>query len=167
MRPTVEEQLHGTCRILESVVAPCVADPFARTILDNLVANLRILGPAKRRFRGAYQILLQLGIGVNSVRSPALRLDHAQRTQRQRLGRVAGRVVDHAIAACLRNSGKQIHPLAWKQHRLFDRADIGARQSVKRNLPQLQRRPTAMLPDPLLLVEPLTARRSGASVSSR
>ncbi len=43
MRPTVEEQLHGTCRILESVVAPCVADPFARTILDNLVANLRMM----------------------------------------------------------------------------------------------------------------------------
>ena len=43
MRPTVEEQLLGTCRILESVVAPCVADPFARTILDNLVANLRMM----------------------------------------------------------------------------------------------------------------------------
>ena len=43
MRPTVEEQLQGTCRILEDVVAPCVADPFARTILDGLVANLRML----------------------------------------------------------------------------------------------------------------------------
>lgn len=43
MRPTVEEQLHGTCRILERVVAPCVADPFARTILDNLIANLRMM----------------------------------------------------------------------------------------------------------------------------
>ncbi len=43
MRPTVEEQLQGTCRILENVVAPCVADPFARTILDGLVANLRML----------------------------------------------------------------------------------------------------------------------------
>ena len=43
MRPTAEEQLQGTCRILEEVVAPCVADPFARTILDGLVANLRML----------------------------------------------------------------------------------------------------------------------------
>lgn len=43
MKPTVEEQLQGTCRILETVVAPCVADPFARTILDGLVANLRML----------------------------------------------------------------------------------------------------------------------------
>lgn len=43
MRPSVEEQLQGTCRILEAVVAPCVADPFARTILDSLVANLRML----------------------------------------------------------------------------------------------------------------------------
>jgi hypothetical protein len=43
MRPTVEEQLQGTCRILETVVAPCVADPYARTILDNLIANLRML----------------------------------------------------------------------------------------------------------------------------
>jgi hypothetical protein len=43
VRPTVEEQLQGTCRILETVVAPCVADPFARTLLDGLVANLRML----------------------------------------------------------------------------------------------------------------------------
>ena len=43
MRPTVEEQLQGTCRILETVVAPCVSDPFARTILDNLIANLRMV----------------------------------------------------------------------------------------------------------------------------
>ena len=43
MRPDVSEQLQGTCRILEQVVAPCVNDPFARTILDNLVANLRML----------------------------------------------------------------------------------------------------------------------------
>ena len=43
MRPTVEEQLQGTCRILETVVAPCVSEPFARTILDNLIANLRMM----------------------------------------------------------------------------------------------------------------------------
>ena len=43
MKPTVQEQLQGTCRVLETVVAPCVADPFARTILDGLVANLRML----------------------------------------------------------------------------------------------------------------------------
>ena len=43
MRPTIEEQLAGTCRVLEGVVAPCVADPFARTMLDGLIANLRML----------------------------------------------------------------------------------------------------------------------------
>lgn len=43
MKPTIEEQLQGTCRILETVVAPCVAEPFARTILDGLIANLRML----------------------------------------------------------------------------------------------------------------------------
>ena len=43
MKPSVEEQLQGTCRILETVVAPCVGDPFARTILDGLIANLRML----------------------------------------------------------------------------------------------------------------------------
>ncbi len=52
MRPTVEEQLHGTCRILESVVAPCVADPFARTILDNLIANLRMMTAALPKVAG-------------------------------------------------------------------------------------------------------------------
>ena len=43
MRPTVEEQLLGTCRILEKVVSPCVADPYARTILQGLIGNLRML----------------------------------------------------------------------------------------------------------------------------
>ncbi|MGB3072046.1 MAG: hypothetical protein WBC18_26120 [Ottowia sp.] len=43
MKPSVEQQLQGTCRILETVVAPCVADPLARTLLDNAVANLRML----------------------------------------------------------------------------------------------------------------------------
>jgi hypothetical protein len=52
MRPTVEEQLQGTCRILETVVAPCVADPYARTILDNLIANLRMLTVALPKVGG-------------------------------------------------------------------------------------------------------------------
>ncbi len=52
MRPTVEEQLHGTCRILETVVAPAVSEPFARTILDNLVANLRMLTDALPKVAG-------------------------------------------------------------------------------------------------------------------
>ena len=43
MRPTIEEQLAGTCRVLEGVVAPRIADPFARTMLDGLIANLRML----------------------------------------------------------------------------------------------------------------------------
>ena len=46
MRPSIEEQLQGTCRILEKVVAPCVADPYARTILEALIGNLRMLGAA-------------------------------------------------------------------------------------------------------------------------
>jgi hypothetical protein len=46
VRPSVEEQLLGTCRILETVVAPAVAEPFARTILENLIANLRMVTEA-------------------------------------------------------------------------------------------------------------------------
>ena len=52
MRPTVDEQLQGTCRILETVVAPCVSDPFARTILDNLIANLRMVTVALPKVAG-------------------------------------------------------------------------------------------------------------------
>lgn len=52
MRPTVAEQLDGTCRILEMVVAPHVAEPFAKTILDNLVANLRMVKSALPRVAG-------------------------------------------------------------------------------------------------------------------
>ena len=43
MRPTIQEQLAGTCRVLEGVVAPRIADPFARTMLAGLIANLRML----------------------------------------------------------------------------------------------------------------------------
>lgn len=46
MRPTVEEQLLGTCRILETLVSPCVADPYARTLLQGLIGNLRMLTSA-------------------------------------------------------------------------------------------------------------------------
>ena len=46
MRPTAEEQLEGTCRILETVVSPQVIEPFARTILANLIANLRMVTAA-------------------------------------------------------------------------------------------------------------------------
>jgi hypothetical protein len=46
MRPTVQEQLQGTCRILENVIAPCVNDAYARTMLAGLIANLRMLGGA-------------------------------------------------------------------------------------------------------------------------
>ena len=46
MRPTVEEQLLGTCRILEKVVSPCVVDPYARTLLNGLIGNLRMLTSA-------------------------------------------------------------------------------------------------------------------------
>ena len=46
MRPSVEEQLLGTCRVLEQLVAPCVADPYARTILEGLISNLRMLTSA-------------------------------------------------------------------------------------------------------------------------
>ncbi|MBC7548435.1 MAG: hypothetical protein H7224_07310 [Polaromonas sp.] len=46
MRPTVEEQLLGTCRILDAVVSPCVTDPYARTLLEGLIGNLRMLTSA-------------------------------------------------------------------------------------------------------------------------
>jgi hypothetical protein len=83
MRPTVEEQLQGTCRILETVVAPCVADPYARTILDNLIANLRMLtialpkvGGFMRQDNQATQSLL---VTLRTASPPALvaRLDEA------------------------------------------------------------------------------------------
>jgi hypothetical protein len=53
VKPSIEDQLQGTCRVLETVVAPHVAEPFARSILDGLIANLRMLTdaiPAVPRF---------------------------------------------------------------------------------------------------------------------
>lgn len=46
MRPTVEEQLLGTCRILEETVAPEVANAHASEVLRGLIANLRMLNAA-------------------------------------------------------------------------------------------------------------------------
>jgi hypothetical protein len=46
LKPSVQEQLQGTCRILETVVAPCVNDALARTVLDGLIANLAMLSGA-------------------------------------------------------------------------------------------------------------------------
>ena len=43
MRPTIGEQLGGTCRILEAVVAPEVAGTPAGDVLRGLVKNLRML----------------------------------------------------------------------------------------------------------------------------
>ncbi len=43
MRPTIGEQLGGTCRILEEVIAPEVASPHAAEALRGLVKNLRML----------------------------------------------------------------------------------------------------------------------------
>ncbi len=68
MRPTIEEQLQGTCRILEKVIAPCVADAYARTMLAGLIGNLRMLSgaiPAVPAFlagdnRATAALLLQL-----------------------------------------------------------------------------------------------------------
>ena len=83
MRPTVEEQLHGTCRILEDVVAPCVADPFARTILAGLVANLRMLTGALPAVPGFLRhdnlATLRLLSNLRSVLAPELaaRIDQA------------------------------------------------------------------------------------------
>lgn len=52
MRPTVEEQLAGTCRILEGVVLPAVVDPYARTLLAGLIGNLRMLEGALPAING-------------------------------------------------------------------------------------------------------------------
>ncbi len=82
MRPSVEEQLLGTCRVLETVVSPCVADPYARTILEGLVANLRMLTsalPAVPGFlhsdnRATAALLGQLQAGVAAELAAAIAL---------------------------------------------------------------------------------------------
>lgn len=77
MRPTVEEQLAGTCRILETVVMPALSDPYARTLLAGLIGNLGMLGQAIPAIHGFLRedngatadLLAMLRAGV----SPALR----------------------------------------------------------------------------------------------
>lgn len=43
MRPTIDEQLRQTCRILEDVIAPALSADHASEVLRSLIANLRML----------------------------------------------------------------------------------------------------------------------------
>lgn len=43
MRPTVDEQLAGTCRILEDVVLPDLSGDYPIAVLRSVIANLRML----------------------------------------------------------------------------------------------------------------------------
>lgn len=72
MRPSVDEQLQGTCRILEEVVAPSVGDPYARTILAGLIANLRMLSQAIPAVAGFLQHDNQANAQLLAELAPAL-----------------------------------------------------------------------------------------------
>lgn len=95
MRPTVEEQLQGTCRILETVIAPAVSEPYARTILDNLIANLRMVTGALPKVAGflrddnAATLSLLLAIRAALTADLAARLDAAALAGEPDLGDVA------------------------------------------------------------------------------
>lgn len=43
MRPTIDEHLAGTCRILEQVIAPRLTDPHTGAVLREVVRNLEQL----------------------------------------------------------------------------------------------------------------------------
>jgi hypothetical protein len=49
VRPTVEEQLEGSCRILEETIAPEVTGDHAAEALRGVVKNLRMLGKSWAR----------------------------------------------------------------------------------------------------------------------
>ena len=80
MRPTIDEQLAGTCRILENVVAPALPDGYAADILRGLTSNLRMLSaalpqlPAFLRWdiAGNEALLQELMEGVPSALSVAI-----------------------------------------------------------------------------------------------
>ena len=86
MKPTVEEQLLGTCRILEKLVSPCVTDPYARTILEGLIGNLRMLTSALPAVPGFLRsdnlataaLLGQLQAGVAPALAASIALAMAQ-----------------------------------------------------------------------------------------
>lgn len=44
MRPTIEEQIEGSCRLLEQVIAVEVHDSHALEVLSGLTRNLRMIG---------------------------------------------------------------------------------------------------------------------------
>ena len=49
MRPTVDEQLQGMCRIMQESVLPGVADAHAREVLRGVISNLSMLSEALPR----------------------------------------------------------------------------------------------------------------------
>jgi len=77
VRPNIEEQLQGVCRILEDVIAPELNSRHANETLRNLVANVRMLArnsaqlvPFLRWDNAATQELLQ---GARNSADAALR----------------------------------------------------------------------------------------------
>jgi len=49
MRPTIEEQLRGNCRLLEQLVAPALQDEHATRVLSEVIKNLQMLETAWMR----------------------------------------------------------------------------------------------------------------------
>lgn len=107
MRPTPAEQLEGTCRILEEVVAPHVTEPFARTILANLVANLRMVTEALPKVTAFVRTDNAAALDLLSRLRPALSaeivgpIDHA----------LAGPEPDPADAAALDERNRSLRQL--------------------------------------------------------
>jgi hypothetical protein len=46
LRPTIDEQLIGICRILEDVVQPALSTSYPKHVLNGLVSNIRMLSDA-------------------------------------------------------------------------------------------------------------------------
>ena len=117
MRPTIEEQLAGTCRVLESVVAPCVADPFARTMLDGLIANLRMLTGALPAVAGFLRHDNQATVGLLSSLRDSVAPDLAARIA-EAMGQAEPDVADGAALDARNTQLRELLALAVRTESL-------------------------------------------------
>lgn len=54
MRPTIQEQLDQSARLLETLVMPAVAERMSRVILEGVIENLKLLRSALPKIKGFF-----------------------------------------------------------------------------------------------------------------
>ena len=146
MRPTVEEQLEGSCRILEETIAPEVSGDDAAEALRGVVKNLRMLG------KGWAQVLpfLHWDSGATAALLERAR-PNVQRPLAERLGDLDRNPDDPFDVAAARHRNDVLRGLLSEVVAALDPSSVPAatthRAIVEHLSARASRYPMRMVPD--------------------